>query len=273
MINLEFIKQVPIKVVFKNETVDFTTWLSEEQNLKLLGEEIGLELKLVKREAKAHKYRVDILAIDAISEKYVVIENQLSVSDHDHLGKLITYFSNLNSDYIVWIVNELRLEHEKAIDWLNKNTTTNINFFVIKFELLTINKSLPAPKFTLILKPSGWIKKKTFNDSDGTNQRLFIPEINIGINSFVEFLNFFIIPDKRYPKWTTKSGEIGILSEYKRLFSEDAKFFDDHPKLFRKYLEVWASYNGFIINKKYRNNINKGYHRSGGSDYYTFNKK
>ena len=42
-------------------------------------------------------------------------------SNHDHLGKLITYSSALEARVAVWIVSEPRPEHTKAITWLNES--------------------------------------------------------------------------------------------------------------------------------------------------------
>lgn len=73
-------------------------------------------------------YRCDLVGKDEVTGEKVIIENQLEASNHDHLGKIITYASGLDANVIVWIVKEAREEHRSAIEWLNNNTATNINF-------------------------------------------------------------------------------------------------------------------------------------------------
>ena len=69
---------------------------------------------------------------DEVTGEKVIIENKLEASNHDHLGKIITYASGLDANVIVWIVKEAREEHRSAVEWLNNNTSTNINFFLIE---------------------------------------------------------------------------------------------------------------------------------------------
>src|SRR5690625_2679253 len=87
-----------------------------------------------------------------IKLKIVIIENQLEKSNHDHLGKLITYLSAVGADCAIWIVSEPRSEHVKAVAWLNESTSTD--FYLIKIEAIKIGDSLPAPLFTVIVGPS-----------------------------------------------------------------------------------------------------------------------
>ena len=95
---------------------------------------------------------------DEVTGEKVIIENQLEASNHDHLGKIITYASGLDANVIVWIVKEAREEHRSAVEWLNNNTSTNINFFLIEVHAYKIGDSNPAPMFEVVEKPNGFIK-------------------------------------------------------------------------------------------------------------------
>ena len=106
--------------MWPKEDKDFTPWLVE--NISEVGEKIGMELEVVGREVSVGPYFVDILARDINNDAYVVIENQLEKTNHDHLGKSITYASALNAKTIAWIATDLTEEHKKALDWLNDNT-------------------------------------------------------------------------------------------------------------------------------------------------------
>ena len=60
--SLSKLQKIPLRKAWKNEATDFTKWLAEEENLALLSEEIGVDIKLIQTEASVGKYNVDILA-------------------------------------------------------------------------------------------------------------------------------------------------------------------------------------------------------------------
>ena len=66
------------------------------------------------------------------------IENQLEKTDHKHLGQLLTYATGLDAVTIVWIAKEFNDEHKETLDWLNKITDDNHNFFGVKIEVIKI---------------------------------------------------------------------------------------------------------------------------------------
>ena len=120
------LEPVSLREIWPNEARDFTTWLAE--NLDFLGDALQLELSLVEQEASAGSFSADILA-EEDSGNLVIIENQLERSDHDHLGKLITYLSNLQAKAAVWITSHPRPEHEIAIHWLNETLPADVAFY------------------------------------------------------------------------------------------------------------------------------------------------
>lgn len=142
---------VPLRELWKHEAHGFTIWLAD--NLDFLSESIGIPLSLVEREASAGPFSVDILAEDD-SGNPVVIENQLERTDHDHLGKLITYMSNLETKTAIWITSDPRPEHEKAIHWLNETLPVDTSFYLIKIEAYKIGDSDPAPHMMIVAGPS-----------------------------------------------------------------------------------------------------------------------
>ncbi len=156
--NLSKLNKVELRDVWGHEAIDFTNWLAQQENLNALSEEIGVEIKLIKTEANVGKFNVDILAEEESSGRKIIIENQLEDTNHDHLGKIITYASGYDAEIIIWIVKDVRDEHQKAIDWLNEHTDENINFFLLRIELWQIEGSNPAPKFEIIVSPNEWAK-------------------------------------------------------------------------------------------------------------------
>jgi Domain of unknown function (DUF4268) len=152
------LKAVELREVWSNEANDFTPWLSSEENLRLLGATISLELELVETEKTVGPYRADVLCRDTVTDSLVLIENQLEKTNHTHLGQLLTYAAGLNTVTIVWIASRFTEEHRAAIDWLNTLTPDDINFFALEVEVWQIGDSSPAPKFNVVSKPNDWTK-------------------------------------------------------------------------------------------------------------------
>ena len=152
------IKEVDIRSVWPHEQYDFSKWLAEEENIRALGEEMNLSLTDVDTEQFVGSYRCDIICKDELTGKSVLIENQLEQTNHDHLGKIITYASGLDASVVVWIVAKARAEHASAIEWLNKHTDDEISFFLIEVHAYTIGDSAPAPMFKIVEQPNDFAK-------------------------------------------------------------------------------------------------------------------
>ncbi|MDE5593563.1 MAG: DUF4268 domain-containing protein [Clostridiales bacterium] len=152
------LREVNIRKVWNHEQYDFSAWLSQEENIKELGDILGLSLIDIETEKFVGSYRCDILCKDEFTNKVVLIENQLDPTNHDHLGKIITYGSGLDASVIVWIVESARDEHASAIEWLNKHTDENISFFLIEVHAYQIGNSIPAPQFKIIEQPNDFAK-------------------------------------------------------------------------------------------------------------------
>ena len=152
------LQEIDIKKVWQHEQYDFSKWLASEENIQELGDTLGLSLTDVETEKFVGKYRCDILCKDEITGKVVLIENQLEPTDHDHLGKIITYASGLDASVVVWIVASARQEHASAIEWLNKHTDDDLSFFLIEVHAYTIGDSEPAPQFKIIEQPNDFVK-------------------------------------------------------------------------------------------------------------------
>lgn len=143
------IDRVPLRDVWKHEAIDFTRWL--EENIEVLNDILDLNLTTAEREKDAGDFSVDLVAEDDKGNT-VVIENQLEKSNHDHLGKLITYLTAVGARTAIWIVSDPRPEHINAISWLNEGSAAS--FYLLKVEAIRIGDSAPAPLLTLIVGPS-----------------------------------------------------------------------------------------------------------------------
>lgn len=161
-----------LRTVWPHEALDFTPWLALDENISILGDAVGLDITVEETESSVGDFNVDIFASETGTDRKIIIENQLEDTDHDHLGKLITYASGKSADVIIWIVKRAREEHKSAIEWLNNHTDDKIGFFLCEIKLYRIGSSAPAVKFEVIEKPNGWAKEIKKNDAASPTQQL-----------------------------------------------------------------------------------------------------
>ncbi|MCY4162563.1 MAG: DUF4268 domain-containing protein [Flavobacteriaceae bacterium] len=164
-------RSVCLNEIWKTEP-KFTEWLSDENHFKILAETIGFDFESVQNiqtEKSTGQFYVDIVADIASSEEKIlkiIIENQLKRTDHDHLGKLLTYASAFDACIIIWIVKETTEGHQNAISWFNKHMPDSISFFLVKVGLCQVDNSRPAVEFTVLEEPNNWSKTMTISDSE-----------------------------------------------------------------------------------------------------------
>ena len=168
-VSLGRLEKVELRDFFKDEAKDFTPWLAEEENLQLLGETLGIDIELEDTEVRIGKFSADIVGIDRSSNRNIIIENQLEKTNHDHLGKIITYGAGKNAGIVIWICKKIQQEHRKGLDYLNDISIEDYSFFGIEMELWKIGESEPAPKFNIVVSPNEWSKSvKSYSTSKVT---------------------------------------------------------------------------------------------------------
>lgn len=177
------LQEVDIREIWKHEQYDFSKWLSLKENINELGNVLNLSLTDIETEKFVGSYRCDILCRDEITGKVVLIENQLETTNHDHLGKILTYASGLDASVVVWVVASARDEHASAIEWLNKHTDDEISFFLIEIHAYRIGNSEVAPQFKIIEQPNDFVKMVKHITQD--------KEMNETENSRLEFWTQF----------------------------------------------------------------------------------
>jgi len=148
--------QVHLRTIWSDEAGDFTPWLARPENLRELGETLGLSLEPEDEEVPVGPFSADILCKDTADGSWVVIENQIEKTDHRHLGQVLTYAAGLEAKTMVWVAAKFTEEHRAALDWLNENTKDEIAFFGVEIEVWRIGNSTPAPKFNIVSKPNDW---------------------------------------------------------------------------------------------------------------------
>lgn len=188
------VENVPIKQVFPTEHNHFTPWLAE--NLDHLSERIGLDLELVGIEVPVGPFKVDLVATVAGTDDLVVVENQFGQTDHDHLGKLLTYAAGQKASYAVWLAEYFRAEHRSALAWANRNSVEGVGYFGLSITAIRIDNSKPAVLLNGVIEPDEWSKQSASSSGSLTRKE----------QRYVQFWGPLIERIKEtYPRWTKKS--------------------------------------------------------------------
>lgn len=137
--------------IWRREDEDFSPWLAD--NLNLLDAILCMKLQFIELEKSIGKFYADIFCLNTVDNSLVVIENQLIISDHEHLGKLLTYAAGSQAKTVIWLATDFEREHRNALEWLNDIAHERVQFFGIKLELNPIDNLSCVPKFTLIAEP------------------------------------------------------------------------------------------------------------------------
>ncbi len=157
MPDLGEIKRRKPREIWPDEARDFTPWLA--QHIAQLGEALGMDLELTAKETAVGGFCCDLLAKDLSTDRIVVIENQFGSTDHDHLGKALTYAAGLDARAIVWIAEKTRDEHRQTLEWLNAHTDDETEFYAVVVEVIQIDASRPAVVFNPVVFPNDWRKE------------------------------------------------------------------------------------------------------------------
>ena len=174
------IRKVPLREIWRREDSDFSAWL--EENIDYLNDIFEFDISVESREEAVGPFRVDLWGEDNFGQR-VIIENQLERTDHDHLGKVITYLTNLGANRAVWIAKEPRKEHIRAIEWLNEITPDDTSFYLVKVEAIRIgDHPVAAPQFTIVQGPS--VESKQI----GAEKKEFAKRHQIRLDFWKEFI-------------------------------------------------------------------------------------
>ncbi|WP_144902200.1 DUF4268 domain-containing protein [Halobellus captivus] len=165
------IQEHNLRSVWANEERDFTRWLRE--NVNLLGAELGIELEDARTEEAVGDFSADIVAREMNTGEAVVIENQYNKTDHDHLGKLLTYSSGKDAGFTIWLAEEFRPEHRSVLEWLNESGPKDVKFFAIKPRVVSVEGSDKRGfEFEIIVEPNEWERDIT-DDSLSESERSY----------------------------------------------------------------------------------------------------
>jgi hypothetical protein len=163
------VEVVPPREVWPHEAHDFTPWMLA--NVDVLADLLGMDqLVLEAAEHPVGGFSLDLIGKDEATNEVVIVENQLEISDHLHLGQILTYAAGTDPTTIVWVATGFRDEHRQAVAWLNDRTDEDTRFFAVQIEVIRIGDSEPAPAFKLVAQPNDWAKvvKAATTNAPGT---------------------------------------------------------------------------------------------------------
>lgn len=154
MVQIDELSPVRIREIWPNEPNDFTPWLAK--NAELLGRALGLDLEHEATEREVGKYSADLVFREQTEDKQVVVENMYGITNHDHLGKVITYAAGLGTPYVVLLAEDFEEEHRSALNWLNSISSDEFRFFGVSIDVWRIGDSQPAPQLRVVVQPDDW---------------------------------------------------------------------------------------------------------------------
>lgn len=165
MENIKFLKPIKIKSVWEREDTNFTPWLAQEEPLRELFAECGLELgnePLIRTEVKTpgSNMSLDILVETEFGLR-VAIENQYSSANHDHLTRSLVYGIVLEADVILLVAEDHRPEFRQVANYLNGAALSygkqGIPIYLVKVEVLSTDQvDTVYPRFEAVAEPDEW---------------------------------------------------------------------------------------------------------------------
>lgn len=159
----EGMEYVDVHKMWQYEDRDFTPWLFD--NLDMLSKALGMSLETVQMEASVGPFSCDIVAKEVGSGVTVAIENQLELTNHSHLGQLLTYAAGLDAQVAVWIAPDFLDEHAEALHQLNGWTGDGPRFYGVKVMMLKNGNAL-EPRLCPVVTPDGWNKELTLSQAE-----------------------------------------------------------------------------------------------------------
>ncbi len=155
-----------------------------------------MDLALSASEHPVGGYALDLIGIDEATGQTVIVENQLEVSDHAHLGQILTYAGGTDPTNVVWLATSFREEHRAALEWLNERTDERTRFFAVELSAVRIGDSAPAPLLSLVVRPNDWGKQVRASSAADTAS-------SVKQASYREFwIRFLDRVHSEHPQWT-----------------------------------------------------------------------
>ena len=183
MRNIEFLSDVNIREVWKREDRDFTPWLAQEEPLRHLLLECGIDIEdnpKITPEYKVPGVRrwLDLL-VETENDGLIAIENQYSEADHDHLTRAMAYGVAIDARAVIVIAENHRPEFIELARYLNNAAISykdkGIPLFLVKVSVHSAPQSDSYyPSFELVTGPEEWksVVSKSLSSEGGSRDAL-----------------------------------------------------------------------------------------------------
>ena len=156
MIDVASLVDVPLREVWGVET-QFTQWLAAHPYH--LGRALHMDLEPEGTEVAVGPFSADVVLRDVETGHRVIVEILLNATDHDHLGKLITYAAGLEGRWAVLMASSFRSEHRSALNWLNSISGEGRGFFGIEVHAVRIEDSPLAIQLEVVVEPDNFSRR------------------------------------------------------------------------------------------------------------------
>ncbi len=110
----------------RTRPLSLTPWLLA--NGDVFADVLGIDLELTAAEHGIGSFSLDLVGRDLTNDCVLIVENQLTPTDHDHLGKLISYAAGTDAQTVVWLAPSFREEHREALDLLKNLGGEQVRF-------------------------------------------------------------------------------------------------------------------------------------------------
>jgi hypothetical protein len=148
------LERIDPRMAWPHEAHDMTPWLLN--NSDVLADVLGIDLELNGAEHAVGAFSLDLIGRDLTHDCVLIVENQLTTTDHGHLGQLITYAAGTEAGTVVWVAPAFREEHREALALLNTLGGDRVRFFGIQLSAVRIGQSDAAPLLELQAQPNDW---------------------------------------------------------------------------------------------------------------------
>ncbi len=151
-------KVVDFKEVWENPSIDFGVWLKQVENAKNLFSSIDVDISIEDKKYHTDGSLVTFYSDDKEHKDTIMIENQLEESSDQSLGKVVRIVGNQKPKIIIWIVQYAKMEHRKAIQFINEMSKTEI--FMVELAICDIpNVVNKAIHFTVLERPNSFVER------------------------------------------------------------------------------------------------------------------
>lgn len=164
-------QRVDIRNIWRKET-EFSNWLVSDDGIELIAQDLGVQIENPRRESRPGDFPCDIVGHMLGNEEHiVVIENQFHKTNHDHLGKLLTYAAVHQAMTGIWIAEQASDDHRQVIDWLNQNTPPTVSLYLAELKAYQIGNSAAGPQLDVVCRPNMSVKMTHTGQSPAERER------------------------------------------------------------------------------------------------------